>query len=214
MRRVRIGVRGISWTVGLAWMLVGLIGSPAMATSCAAHPDASPAAILAGEEQLAIDGAFADHYRGALLGTVTGVMTDEDSGSTSVRLDVLGTYGDVAADEAVIEMPDPGWMSGYAFEPDATYFVPVRHEPTPVMACEPITLVPAGDIDALVAQLDPPTEASRLSVGSTDIRTVALEDDDVFAEDRTGAGLAWFAMAALAVIVAGVIGVTALITRD
>ncbi|MEX2504339.1 MAG: hypothetical protein WD378_05780 [Egicoccus sp.] len=180
-----------------------------------AHPDASPSAILAGEEQLATGGGFDDHYRGAVLGTVTGVDTDEREGSatygsTVVRLEVLGTYGDAAADQARIEMPDPGSMLGYAFEPGAAYFVPVRHEPTDVMACEPITLVTDADVDDLVTQLDPPAEATLLTVGADQITaTPAGADTD------GGSGVpAWLWVAVIAVVLGGAIGVTALVNRD
>ncbi|HSK21765.1 MAG TPA: hypothetical protein VK906_01250 [Egicoccus sp.] len=215
MRRFGRSVRGISWSVVAAGLLVGALGSPALATSCVMHEDASPAAILAGEERLAIGGGFAEHYRGAVLATVTDIDTDEREGSatygsTIVRMDVLGTYGEVAADQARVEMPDPGWMLGYSFEPGATYFVPIRHEPTDVMACEPITLVPDGEVDGLVAQLDTPAEGQLLTVAAG-----AITAEPAAAESDGGAGVPpWLWVAVAGVVVVGAIGVTALVTRD
>ena len=160
-------------------------------------------------------GGFSEHYRGAVLATVTGVDTDEREGSatygsTIVRMDVLGTFGDVAADQARLEMPDPGWMLGYSFEAGATYFVPVRHEPTDVMACEPITRVENAEVDGLVAQLDPPTEATLLTVAAN-----AITAEPAAAESDAGGGVpAWLWVAVAAVVVAGAIGVTAMVNRD
>lgn len=215
MRRHRFGLRGISWSLVAAGLLVGSLGSPALATSCVMHEDASPAAILAGEERLALDGRFGDHYRGAVLATVTDIDTDEREGSptygsTLVRMDVLATYGEVAADQARIEMPDPGWMLGYSFEPGATYFVPVRHEPTDVLACEPITRVDDAEVDGLVAQLDPPADGQVLTVAAG-----AITAEPAAAESDSGAGVpAWLWVAVAGVVLAGAIGVTALLTRD
>lgn len=210
---------GVTRAVVVVGLVAGAVmvvsATSAVATSCVMHEDASAAAILAGEERLALEGGFAEHYRGAVLGTVTGVDTDEREGSathgsTVVRMDVLGTFGDVAADQARIEMSDPGWMSGYAFEPGATYFVPVRHEPTTVMACEPITMVGADEIDGLLAQLDPPTEAILLTVGGDGITA-----EPAAAETDGGAGLPTWAWVVLAgVVVVGAVIVTARITRD
>jgi len=211
-------VRGIRTVVVVAVSVSAvLVGSAtsALATSCVGHPDASPASILAGEEELATGGAFADHYRGAVLATVTGVDTDEREGSatygsTIVRMDVLGTLGDVAADRARIEMSDPGWMLGYSFEADATYFVPVRHEPTDVLACEPITRVEPAEVDGLVAQLDPPTEATLLTVAAN-----AITAEPAAAEpDAAGGVPTWLWVAVAAVVIAGAIGVTAMVNRD
>lgn len=195
--------------------VMSLSATSALATSCVMHEDASPAAILAGEERLAIEGGFAEHYRGAVLASVTDIDTDEREGSatygsTIVRMDVLATYGEVAADQARIEMPDPGWMLGYSFQPGATYFVPVRHEPTDVMACEPITLVPEDEVDGLVAQLDAPAEGQLLTVAAG-----AITAEPAGAESDTGAGVpVWLWVAVAGVVIAGSIAVTALVTRD
>ena len=215
MRSFGRTLRGISWSLVAGGLLVGALGSPALATSCVMHEDASPAAILAGEERLAMGGAFADQYRGAVLARVPDIDTDEREGSatygsTIVRLDVVATFGEVAADQARIEMADPGWMNGYAFEPGATYFVPIRHEPSDVMACEPITLVPEGEVEGLVEQLDTPAEGQLLTVGAG-----AITAEPAAAENEGGAGVpTWVWVAVAGVVVVGAIGVTARITRD
>lgn len=213
-RRAVVRSLGISWTVVAALVV---LAPPALATSCVMHPDASAASILAGEEQLALDGGFDAHYRGAVLATVDDVDTDAREGSAShgrtvVRLTALGTHGDVTAGQVRIEMADPGWMLGYGFEVGATYFVPVRHEPTDVMACEPITRVADDEVDGLVGQLEGPADEVVLTVGAT---TITAEPASAAAETGSGRGVpAWIWVGVASVLIVGAIVVTALIGRD
>lgn len=204
--------RGAAVGVVVAGMLA-VAGSPAVATSCGGHEDASAAAILDGEERLGTMRPFDADYRGAVLGTVTDLDTDEREGSatygsTVVRMDVLGTHGDVAAGRARIEMPDPGWMLGYGFEAGGTYFVPVRHEPTDVMACEPITRVAEDEVPALLDTLSAPAADTLLTISGSEIAATPAA-----AEAPDGGVPAWL-WVAVGVIAAGVLAITAIAGHD
>lgn len=134
-----------------------VVGAPdaATAVSCASHPDASPEAIAEGTEELAVEGTFREHYDGAIFGTVVSVATQdhgEDHGRTEVVVEVSGTLGPDVGGSAVIVEDDPGWMSGYAFEVGAHYFVPyVENEKGRYsFLCDPIAEVDRADVPGLV----------------------------------------------------------------
>ncbi|MFA9446545.1 hypothetical protein [Egicoccus sp. AB-alg6-2] len=211
-----VTVRWAVLAVGVA-LVVLVAASPATALSCVGHEDASAAAILAGEERLGTLRDFDEDYRGAVLGTVTDVDTDEREGSathgaTTVHLEVHATYGDVGAESVRIEMSDPGWMSGYPFEVGTTYFVPIRHEPNAIMGCEPITPVAPDEVDGLVAQLDEPAPGVVLTVGSERISVVPAASGE--GDDGGLHPPAWLWVALAGVLVAGAVAVTAIVGRD
>jgi hypothetical protein len=145
---------------------VAILGAePAAATSCAMATDASPQAIVTGTEQLWNGERFFDLYDLAVTGLVVEIVTDETAGSptygaTEVHLDVINAFGvDHVARELVVATPDPGWMTGYAFQLGQVYFIPLRlvgpaGEPNHSMVCDPITQLRLEDAERLPAMAD------------------------------------------------------------
>jgi hypothetical protein len=136
----------------LAAAVVLTTTAPAHALSCAPHPDGSPESIASGTEELASGQPFLAQYDYAVVGTVTGIRTDEREGSPTygateidVRVDgVLGT--DSAPTSTTLRAADPGWMAGYPFELGVAYLIPVvaRSDDGTVNfthGCDPVTVL-------------------------------------------------------------------------
>lgn len=128
-------------------------------------PDGSPQAIVTGTEQLWNGERFFDLYDLAVTGIVVEIVTDETAGSptygaTEVHLDVINAFGvDRVARQLVVSTPDPGWMTGYAFQLGQAYFIPLRlvgpaGEPNHSMVCDPITQLRLEDAERLPAMAD------------------------------------------------------------
>lgn len=135
---------------------------PALALDCAVFPEAdmSPRSIVAGTETMWNDRPFFESFDFAITGTVTSITTDDAAGSatygkTEVSFDVLNGYGLETVEESlVVTESDPGWISGYLFEPGRTYFVPLKAfgpqgEPNYSFLCDPITEMTLAEAEAL-----------------------------------------------------------------
>ena len=154
----------------LAAVTVGVVlatATPAGALDCMPHPDGTPESIAAGTEVLASGQPFFDQYDYAVIGTVTGIRTDEREGSptygaTEIDVRVDGVLGTEAAPAATtLRALDPGWMAGFPFEVGTAYFIPVlaRSEEGVVnftFGCDPVTALddPVAGAAALGAVAD------------------------------------------------------------
>lgn len=131
----------------------------ASALSCAPPPDGSARSIVTGSEVLWGNHSFFDLYDYAITGTVTGITTDEERGSTTygateVQFDVINGFGmDEVPETVLVHQSDPGWLTGFGFELGSTYFVPLVHrgpngERDYSFVCDPISSIsPAGAVD-------------------------------------------------------------------
>jgi hypothetical protein len=105
--------------------------TPSIALSCMPHPDGTPESIASGTAVLASGRPFLEQYDYAVIGTVTGIRTDEREGSptygaTEIDVEVTGVLGiDAAPASTTLRAADPGWMAGYPFELGAAYLIPV-----------------------------------------------------------------------------------------
>jgi hypothetical protein len=139
-----------TFAVGITLLWAGA-SAPAMALSCAAHPDGSPRSIASGTDRLVTGIAFFDAYDFAVIGSVAMIETVDGAeihaGRTTVSVDVMALLGPGEPDRRVaITSPDPGWMAGYPFEIGATYLIPVKAvgpmgEPNYSFLCDPISEV-------------------------------------------------------------------------
>jgi hypothetical protein len=128
---IRRALGAASAVAALATAMVLTAAGPAHALSCMAHPDGSAESIASGTEELASGQPFLAQYDYAVIGTVTGIRTDEREGSPTygateidVRVDgVLGTES--APTSTTLRAVDPGWMGGYPFELGVAYLIPV-----------------------------------------------------------------------------------------
>lgn len=182
------------------------LAAPAAATSCVGFQGVTPQKLLAGEP--VHDQRLFDNYDLAVVGTVTGIRTnDAQRGAARTTVDVHAAFGveelppvlDVSSDDA-------GAMNGFPFERGTTYFIPLEHpgpqgQPHYSFVCDPILEVPGpAAVDELqevaaangvtVAELvapDPPPAVA----GGLSLRGVAVI-----------AGLAVGAMVAVVVVAA------------
>ena len=149
---IRRALGAASAVAALATAMVLTATEPAHALSCMAHPDGSAESIASGTEELASGQPFLAQYDYAVIGTVTGIRTDEREGSPTygateidVRVDgVLGTES--APTSTTLRAVDPGWMAGYPFELGVAYFIPVvaRSEDGTVNfthGCDPVSVL-------------------------------------------------------------------------
>jgi hypothetical protein len=152
---IRRALGAASAVAALATVLVIAVAGPARALECVQHPDGSAESIASGTEELAGEGqlgTFWERYDFAVVGTVTGIRTDERDGSATygateidVRVDsVLGS--DAAPATTTLRAFDPGWMSGYPFELGVSYFIPVVARSQDGIAnfthaCDPVTVL-------------------------------------------------------------------------
>jgi hypothetical protein len=164
-----------------------------------------------GVEELVTGQDFFDVYDFAVAGTVTAIRTDEVSGSatygaTDVIVDVIAGYGTQNITSSItISQSDPGWLAGYFFEVDKTYFIPVvavgpNEERDYSHLCDPISEITAADaaelpaiaIDGISiaypsAQTEPTTSASTPQPTST-ITPPELDPEPSSPERDPGAG--------------------------
>ena len=213
MRPTGVRARHVALVVGLgAAVPVGITAAagPALALSCAAHPDGSPQAIASGTEQLAGGGRFFDQYDFAVVGTVTAIRTDERQGSptygaTEIDIAVDRVLGvDEAPPAMTLRAGDPGWMVGWPFELGAAYFVPVaavgpEGQVNWTFGCDPVTVLP--DPETTVAELTSLASAAGFSLAQP-------SEGGGGAEAATDGGTPWFvpAVSAAAVLAAGATG--------
>lgn len=139
-------------------------GNPAMALSCAEHPEGSPTAIVQGRDDLASGNPFFEHYDFAITGTVGEITTNNDGesdnyGFTQLEVAVINGYGiDSVPDVVTVSEPDPGWLQGYEFTSGDTYFIPIfitdgpDGEQNNSNGCDPITQLTVADAEQLALQ--------------------------------------------------------------
>jgi hypothetical protein len=152
---IRRALGAASAVAALGTVLVIAGAGPAGALDCVQHPDGTPESIASGTEELAGEGqlgTFWERYDDAVIGTVTGIRTDEREGSptygaTEVDVRVAGVLGrDTAPANTTVRALDPGWMAGYPFELGVSYFIPVvAHAQGGIAnfshACDPVTVL-------------------------------------------------------------------------
>jgi hypothetical protein len=134
-------------------LLVLGLAAPATATSCVAAPGATPVNMLTGRP---VQGApLFERFDLAVVGTVTAIQTNEAAGgATRTTVDVHAGFNvDAVPQTLAVSSSDPGWMNGYAFEHERTYFIPLQHpgpqgEPHYSMVCDPITPLDGPDAAA------------------------------------------------------------------
>lgn len=145
----------------LAAVSVLIAATPSHGLSCAVA-EVTPEGIAADTDRMLDGSRFLDHYDFAVIGTVTGVRTDERQGSptygaTEIDVTVAGVLGTSTAPETTtLRAGDPGWMVGYPFQPGTSYFIPVvALSPEGVtnwtFACDPVSEV--VDAEASAAEL-------------------------------------------------------------
>jgi hypothetical protein len=159
---IRRALGAASTVAALATVLMLTTARPAHALSCMAHPDGSAESIASGTEELASGQPFLAQYDYAVIGTVTGIRTDEREGSPTygateidVRVDgVLGT--EASPTSTTLRAADPGWMAGYPFELGVAYFIPVLARSDDGIVnfthgCDPVSVLddPVADAAAL-----------------------------------------------------------------
>lgn len=187
--------------------------APSHALSCAPHPDGTPESIASGTEVLASGQPFLEQYDYAVIGTVTGIRTDEREGSptygaTEIDVEVTGLLGtEVAPAATTLRAMDPGWMAGYPFELGVAYVIPVvaRSEDGVVNfthGCDPVTIVD-----------DPVAEAAALGAiaGRSGIAFATPGDDP--SPGGGSSGSSWFVPATSAVAVGAAAAAVVLLRR-
>jgi hypothetical protein len=192
---------------------VTVAAGPALALSCAAHPDGSPQAIASGTEQLAGGGRFFDQWDFAVIGTVTAIRTDERQGSptygaTEIDIAVAGVLGvSEAPPTMTLRAGDPGWMVGWPFQRGAAYFVPVAAvgpdgQVNWTFGCDPVSDL--TDAEATIDELSPLASAAGFVLS----RPPADDGGGAGGGDGSSGGTAWFvpAVSAAAVFAAGTTG--------
>jgi hypothetical protein len=129
-----------------------IAATPAAATTCAPREVATDDLVAGGLESRSHD------YDFAVVGRVAAVTTDmsegENHGRTYVEISVSGAFGTRTGwSGVVVTTPDPGWVSGYAFEEGRSYFVPFVAEGPDGMinyvgACDLVEEVADADVTA------------------------------------------------------------------
>lgn len=134
--------------------LISLMALPAGALTCA-PPDMSPEDLVAANLE-----SPSNRYDLAVVGRVVAITTDlsesETHGRTYVQLSLVGMFGATNAGGRgfVVTTPDSGWVSGYAFEEGADYFIPLaaagpQGEVNFVGACDPVERLTDAEATAM-----------------------------------------------------------------
>lgn len=158
-RSARLSAVAIAFTIGLA------VAPQAGALSCLAHPDGSPASIVAGTEQLSTGERFFDVYDLAIIGTPVGTgtvvnpMTGREHVTTTFRLEAA--FGVSEIEETItVTTGDPLLAAGVSFDPQQIWFMGLKAKTSAgltnfVFPCDPITAVEEAEVPLLIAGAAP-----------------------------------------------------------
>ena len=160
-------------------LLIGVVAASAVlipagsaaSLSCAAHPDGAPASIVAGTERLATEKPFFEQYDLAIIGVpvgpsgahVSAPATNLPYRATTFRVDAAFGVAEIASRIVVTSgfpllPPGSPQIAGgsFDFDPDRTWFVPLRREGPDGLrnhsfVCDPISAIDRAEIPGLIA---------------------------------------------------------------